>query len=289
MPRVATAIPAIGKIRYRPVWLMICPARIDEPRIPNIRGTSSSPALLADAPLAICRNVGRYVTAPNMHTPTRNRTTDDSATVRIRKRRSGMAGSTAVRSTRRNAPPRTQRDDPQPDDGRRAPCVFAAGPRREQHETRDPSRQQRAAQPVDADRGTPAARREDQSRDHQGEDAERHVHEEDPPPREIVGEETTDERTDHARGTEDGSEESLVATAFARTHDVGDDRLRDDDQSAGTEALQRAAEDELQHRRREAGEHAADHEETDTGLEDDLPSEEVTELAEQRRRDRLRE
>ena len=37
------------------------------------------------------------------------------------------------------------------------------------------------------------------------------------------------------------------------------------------------------------GEHAADHEETDTGLEDDLPSEEVTELAEQRRRDRLRE
>ena len=59
MPSVAIAMPAIGKIRYRPVRLMICPARIDEPRMPNISGTSNNPALLADAPLAICRNVGR--------------------------------------------------------------------------------------------------------------------------------------------------------------------------------------------------------------------------------------
>ena len=59
MPSVAIAMPAIGKMRYRPVWLMIWPAVIDEPRMPNIKGTSSRPALLADAPFAIWRNVGR--------------------------------------------------------------------------------------------------------------------------------------------------------------------------------------------------------------------------------------
>ena len=61
------AIPAIGKIRYRPVWLMICPARIDEPKIAEHQRHEQQPELLADAPLAIWRNVGRYVTAPNMH------------------------------------------------------------------------------------------------------------------------------------------------------------------------------------------------------------------------------
>ena len=59
MPSVAMAMPTIGKMRYRPVWLMIWPAMTDEPMMPSIRGTSSRPALLADAPLAICRNVGR--------------------------------------------------------------------------------------------------------------------------------------------------------------------------------------------------------------------------------------
>ena len=59
MPSVAVPVPTIGNGRQRPVRLIIWPAMIDEPNTPKNSGTSNRPELLADAPFAIWRNVGR--------------------------------------------------------------------------------------------------------------------------------------------------------------------------------------------------------------------------------------
>ena len=85
--------------------------------------------MLADAPFAIWRKVGRYVTAPNMHTPMRKRITPTRAEGADRGTgAAGIAGSSARRSTSTNAMPSHDGDDCEPDDHRRAPRVLAAAP-----------------------------------------------------------------------------------------------------------------------------------------------------------------
>ncbi|GDY61659.1 hypothetical protein SAV14893_010520 [Streptomyces avermitilis] len=59
MPTAARTLPRIGHIRYRPVWLMSCPAMIEAPTIPAIMGSISSPDSVAEAPSTIWRKVGR--------------------------------------------------------------------------------------------------------------------------------------------------------------------------------------------------------------------------------------
>ena len=56
---VTIAMPTIGNMRYRPVRVMIWPAVIDAASMPPMRGASSRPESLAEAPLATWRNVGR--------------------------------------------------------------------------------------------------------------------------------------------------------------------------------------------------------------------------------------
>ena len=53
----------------------------------------------------------------------------------------------------------------------------------------------------------------------------------------LAGEEAADDRTEHARGAEDGEEVALVLGPLARRHDVADDREREREEAAGADAL----------------------------------------------------
>ena len=113
-----------------------------------------------------------------------------------------------------------------------------------------------------------------------------HVDVEDPAPRGVVDQEAADQRPGDAADPEDRAEDALIAAAVARRDDVADDRLREDDEPAAAEALQRAEGDELAHALRLAAQRRPDEEDDDRGLEDALAPVEVAELAVERRRDR---
>ncbi len=122
--------------------------------------------------------------------------------------------------------------------------------------------------------------------DHHGKHADRHVHVEDPAPRETRDEEPAEQRARHRRNREDGADQAHVAAALARRDDVGDDRLRADHEAAGADPLQRAKADQLVHRLRETREHRAGEEDQDRDEKDGLAPVHVAELAVDRRRDR---
>ena len=125
--------------------------------------------------------------------------------------------------------------------------------------------------------------------DHDGDGSDREVHVEDPAPREVVDEETAEQRTGDRCDAEHRSDQPHVATALPRRDDVGDDRLRADDEPAGADALDRTEADELRHRLTEPREHRAGEEDEDRGLEDGLAPVHVAELPVDRRRHGRRE
>ena len=59
MPSVTTAMPTIGKSRYLPVRLMICPLPMEAISRPAISGNSCSPDAVAEAPRTTCWYCGR--------------------------------------------------------------------------------------------------------------------------------------------------------------------------------------------------------------------------------------
>jgi AcrR family transcriptional regulator len=142
----------------------------------------------------------------------------------------------------------------EPDDRRRPPGVLVASPGRDDDERCDAATEQCGAEDVDA---MPHRRRMEMQPCYDDEDSERadgHVDVEHPAPREVVDEEAAEQRAGHRRHCKDGADQSHVAAALARRDDVGDDRLRSDQQTAGAHPLQRAESDQLSHRLREAGE-----------------------------------
>ena len=122
--------------------------------------------------------------------------------------------------------------------------------------------------------------------DHHGDDADRHVHVEDPAPREAGDEEAAEQRARDRCDREDRADEAHVPASLARRDDVGDDRLRADHEAAGADPLQRAEADQLGHRLREPREHRAGEEDQDRDEEDGLAPVHVAELAVDRSRDR---
>ncbi len=122
------------------------------------------------------------------------------------------------------------------------------------------------------------------ARHEEGEDPERQVDVEHPAPRQVRDTEAADERPDHGGHGEHGPEEAHIAAAVAGRHDVADDGLRADHQSATTQPLERSEGDQLGHRVAEAGQCRPDHEDDDRRLEEGLPPVLVAELAPQRRR-----
>ncbi len=93
----------------------------------------------------------------------------------------------------------------------------------------------------------------------------------------------------HARETEDGSEQALVAAALAWRDDVADDGLDQHDQASRPEPLHGAKGDQLGHRLRLPAKRRSDQEQDDRTLQDALATVEVAELAIQRRNGGLRE
>ena len=82
--------------------------------------------------------------------------------------------------------------------------------------------------------------------DEEGDDADRHVHQEHPAPADdaqdavLTGEEAADERPSDAGGGEGGEHVALVAGPFAGRHDVADDREGEGHQAAGAEHVAEA-------------------------------------------------
>ena len=118
--------------------------------------------------------------------------------------------------------------------------------------------------------------------DEPGHNAERQVDEEDPTPAEMVDEEPTQQRAEHRRDREYARRDPRVAASVARRHDVGDHCLRQARDTAPTDTLQRASEDEHREVGGETGEHGRGHEQHDGALDRALTPVDITELAEQR-------
>jgi hypothetical protein len=120
---------------------------------------------------------------------------------------------------------------------------------------------------------------EDHTDDHEGDDPDRDVDVEDPAPRQVVDEESAQQRTDHRGDPEDRAEEALVPAPLARRDDVADHGDRRHDQPAGAEALKGAEGNQLGHVLREAAEHRSDEEDRDRNLEDELAPVQVAQLS----------
>ena len=93
--------------------------------------------------------------------------------------------------------------------------------------------------------------------------AERQVDPEDQRPVQMLGEHAAEHRAGDRGGGEHRAEIALVAPALARRDGVADDGLRQRDQSAAAEALQRARRDQRRHGGRERAGDRADNEDRD--------------------------
>ena len=125
------------------------------------------------------------------------------------------------------------------------------------------------------------------TRDHgQRDQAEREVDVEDPPPGEVVDEETAQQRACDDRDPEDGAEEPLVAAAVARRDEIADDGHREHEQPAAAEALHGAEGDQLRHGLRQTAQRRAGEEDHECDLQQPLASVEIAELPVQRPDDR---
>ena len=202
-------------------------------------GSICSPDSVAVEPRTYCRYVGRNVIAPSIANPTMNASTTHTENTDDRNRRSGRIGSTARPSTTTKIASDSSEAADQQDDRRRAPLVLDAAPGQRQVSPAAPSDTNTMPEVVD---GRPTARldvghREGRQHDHG--DADGQVDVEDPPPRQVVGQQPAEQRPQHRGHTEDGAERTLILAPLAQRDDVGDDRGRRHHQQAAAEPLHR--------------------------------------------------
>ena len=140
--------------------------------------------------------------------------------VRILNRCSGSTGSTARRSTRAKTPTSTHASDTECDDRRRAPSVGRATQAREQHQAGGGEHQDSGSEVVD-DVADPAEVARDLDRHHgEGDDTDRDVDVEDPPPGQLLDEDAAEQRPDNAGHAEHRPEQALIAATFTGRDDV---------------------------------------------------------------------
>ena len=123
----------------------------------------------------------------------------------------------------------------------------------------------------------------------EGEQPERQIDPENQRPMQIMREQSAEQRAGDAGGDEDRREIGLVAPAFARADEIGDDRLRQRDQPAAAHSLQRAGADQQNHVGRERAGRGADDKYGDADHQHDPPAMDVGELAVKRRDDGRRD
>ena len=102
----------IGKILYRPYFVISRPLPIDAISTPAISGSSCSPDAVALAPFTICRNSGRYVIDPNSARPMMKPITLVRANTLLRNSASGSTGSAARLSVSTNSAEQHRRRGP---------------------------------------------------------------------------------------------------------------------------------------------------------------------------------
>ena len=210
--------------------------------------------------------------------------TVDTAKIRCENSPSGTSGSGTRRSTITNSGSSAS-PIAGDQDLRRRPRVGRAAPRQREQQPADGHAEQERARDVDAVLAPPRARHR---LEHDGErqPAERQVDQEDPAPRGRVGQRPAEQRPRHGGEPPHRADEALVLAALARREEVGDRRLRERQQAAGADALQRAAGDELAHRLRRAAQQRADEEDRDRHDEQPPAPVEVRQLPVQRHGDR---
>ncbi len=256
---------------------------------PPMSGTSSRPELLAEAPLATWRKVGRYVMAPNMAMPTMKLTRGghvERPQPEQPQRDGGLGRPPLDQHEQHGADDRGGRPRPRitgEPQGYSLPPQVVSSTRQviEVASSRVPSQSMRTL------RRRPVRGQHDAGHE-EGDEAEGQVDVEDPAPGEVVGEEAAEQGPGHAGGAEHGPEVALVAAALPGADDVGDDRLGQHDEPTGADALDRPEGDELAHRGGETGQDAADDEDHDgaTGTAACARSRSPS-LPNRRRRDRL--
>ena len=100
---------------------------------------------------------------------------------------------------------------------------------------------------------------------------------------------STEQWTRDARETEHGAENSLVPAPLSRRHDVANHCLCADNEATTAQTLNRAEHDQLRHVLTKPAQRRTDQKEDDRRLQHDLSAVEITELAVNRRDDRLRQ
>ena len=138
---------------------------------------------------------------------------------------------------------------------------------------------------------TPATRRAGNGagRQHDHHDRDRHVDVERPPPRQVVGEQPAQQRTEHRGHAEHRTQRALVLAAFPERDDLADQRGGGDGQTAAADALHGAERDQRRHVLRQSAEERADDEDQHAELEHPFPAELIAEFAGQHGGDGLGE
>ena len=95
----------------------------------------------------------------------------------------------------------------------------------------------------------------------------------------MLDDDAAEQRTDDRGNAEDGAEQALHLAALARGNDVSHHGHGDDHEAATAETLNGAGEDKEGHGAGHGRKHGADQENDDGGLQHDLATVEVAELA----------
>ena len=132
----------------------------------------------------------------------------------------------------------------------------------------------------------PRPRRQPQDEQDGGE-AERNIDEKNPSPAEVFGQKSADDRADGRGDRRHGRKIALVMAAFARRHDLADERLRQRHQPAAAQPLQDAGGREKRNRWRHRTQHRGDDEQGQRRKHQPPPAEHVAEIAVDRRSDRI--
>ena len=158
-----------------------------------------------------------------------------------------------------------------------------AAPAQRQEEEHGGERHQHRPQHVEAVRPLMAGKLAERAPGHpQGHGTQRQVDPEDHRPVQVLGEEAAQHRPGDARQHEHAGEIALVAGPLLGRHDVGDDGLRQRDQPAAAQPLQRTGADQRQHRGGESAGGRAQDEDADADQQDLAPAVDVAELAVER-------
>ena len=143
--------PTTGKILYRPVREVTWPDSSEAAIIPPTSGRMSSPALVGEAPLTICRYSGIEAMPPNIPMPMIVAWAEPTAKTLPRNSRSGSSASSPISASiaDEGQPARSTPSDVADEGAARgpAPCAALLGDDQQRHET---GGQCRRAAPVDA-------------------------------------------------------------------------------------------------------------------------------------------